>query len=109
MPESPPVRPATRNLTAVAAVISILLIARGKGKSHAAAVPRACARGFLFECPQKPRQANVHPQIRSRHSFAVMNTSRFGNASKVAAGVPKFTANTSAGWPAIHCETSTVS
>ena len=47
-------------------------------------------------------------RFRANQPF-VMNTSRFGNASKVAAGLPKFTANTSAGWPAIHCDTSTVS
>lgn len=39
----------------------------------------------------------------------VMKTSRFGKVSKVAAGLPKFTARTSAGCPAIHCDTSTVS
>jgi hypothetical protein len=38
-----------------------------------------------------------------------MKTSPFGNAWKVAAGMPKFTARTSAGWPASHCERFTVS
>ena len=37
-----------------------------------------------------------------------MKTSFFGKASNVAAGFPKFTASTSAGWPAIHWDRSTV-
>lgn len=65
--------------------------------------------GWVLARRRSPARRSMEDRPDRRPHSPEMNRSRFGNASNVAAGVPKFTASTSGGWAASHCDRSMVS